>query len=1475
MSEPTTEATDARGPKQREGLLWILLTLAVVPWVLTTKVGWLAADTKAYLYLDPGKLLASAQSMWNPDIGMGGVTHQNIGYLFPMGPYYWLVHALGIPMWLGQRIWLSALLLAAGGGVLFVGRLLRLSPAGRFAGAMVYMLSPFLLDYITRSTALLMPWAGFGWMLGFTILGLRTRQWRWAAAFALVVAAVGGVNATSILFVGIAPLIWILYTAVLREESWRTAFETTFRFGLLSFVVSIWWGAGLWAEGAYGLNVLKYTETIPTVTMTSAASEIWRGLGFWYFYGDDRIQPWTLAAENYIAHALPMLLSFAVPALCVMIGFFARWRYRALSVLLIAAGFIFAVSAYPYDAPTPFGALLKAVQKSTVGLAMRSTNRVMPLVIMGLALLLGAGITAIGTRWPRWSVVIGALAALMAAANLSPLYEGLLIADNFQFPGTLPHYVTQAADYLNSTSPNTRVLGIPGADFGYYRYGTTIDPVWPGLLNRPWVSRGSVPVGETASANLVRALDTSIQDNVFDPETLAPMAQLMSAGDVLLQNDLQYERFAATYPSNLTASLTPRPPGLGTPVRFGGRINSDTIIGPLGREAQLDLPFSRPYPHQLAVYPVATPRALIRTEPTSAGLIVAGDGEGLLTAAAYGLLTNDRSIFYSASLDSKAAFASANSPTSTYVLTDSNAKRLDTFGTLQETYGYVQTANDKLLREDPSQQALGMFPNQGTDTQTIALLSGAKSITATSYGYPTANFPENQPFNAFDGDPYTAWEAGGVSNAVGEAVQIDLGRTVRADSLRFLQPLLGPNNRKVTTAVVTFDGGSPVDVTFSPSSYSLPGQTIHFAPRSFHTLRVTITGVTGSTIFQRGLSAVGFAEITIPGVPPATESLRLPTDLLTKAGPGSLSHPLDVLLHRLRASRNYPRVDPEFAMRRTVVLPEGRSFGVAAQFRVNDLLPDDQLNELLGRTTSTDYPAASAGAVHVIQTASSSRLAGCLRCSSWAALDADPTSAWQSAFTAEQGQWLSATLAKPVTLDHLNLRVLVDGAHAVPTQVTVSAGGQSRTVSLPNLGLGMNRRLGHSALVPIHFAPISGSTITLRIDAVRTFSIHIIARNGGLPSPVGIADLGIPGAVEPATPAQIPLRCSDGLLAANGSPVPLVVAGSTAVALDGGELRSQACAAGPAVAALHDGSNLITTADGLNGYYDVDTVALSSAPGGAAAGSLSGPGATSTGSATSPATPAFHLTSSNRWSAKGSLTGTGRASWLVLGQSLSTGWHATVDGRDLGAPVLIDGYAAGWHLPALPVGHVAAVSFTWTPQHVINFAELASLLGLIACVVLCIWPPRRRTIRRRLAWVAPTLDDPLSYAGQGRSWRRAAAWALAVGIVMGFFASPFGGLGAFALVLVGLRWPRCRTIAFLGAAGSIGIAGLYTVALQHLHAFPWDIHWPQHFPWAHVAGWAALVFLVADTVVETIRIRLRRTTQELADDEQSSATADS
>ena len=87
----------------------VLGVVCYLPLLLTHR-GKVGADTKSYLYLDPSRLLGRAWSMWDPNVGLGTVPHQNIGYLWPMGPYYWAMEALGLPDWVAQRLWLASIL---------------------------------------------------------------------------------------------------------------------------------------------------------------------------------------------------------------------------------------------------------------------------------------------------------------------------------------------------------------------------------------------------------------------------------------------------------------------------------------------------------------------------------------------------------------------------------------------------------------------------------------------------------------------------------------------------------------------------------------------------------------------------------------------------------------------------------------------------------------------------------------------------------------------------------------------------------------------------------------------------------------------------------------------------------------------------------------------------------------------------------------------------------------------------------------------------------------------------------------------------------------------------------------------------------------------------------------------------------------------------------------------------------------------
>ena len=330
------------------------------------------------------------------------MTHEYIGYLLPMGPFYWLCSALHVPLWVAQRLWLGGILFAAGAGVLFLCRTLKLRGPGTLVAAMAFMLSPYFLQYAGRISVILLPWAGLPWMVALAALALRRGGWKYPALFALVVALVSGINASSVLYAGLAPVLWLVYAvAVEREARWVDAAWVAAKIAGLSLLVCLWWITGLQIEAAYGVNTLKFTETVKATSETSTASEVLRGLGYWYFYGGDRDGPWTFSSVVYTQYLWVIGVSFLLPALAFLSAIFLEWRTRAYFVALVVVGVVLSVGAHPFDSPTVVGGWLKSFMTgTTAGLAMRSTDRATPLVVLGTAMLLGAGASAL---WRRWS----------------------------------------------------------------------------------------------------------------------------------------------------------------------------------------------------------------------------------------------------------------------------------------------------------------------------------------------------------------------------------------------------------------------------------------------------------------------------------------------------------------------------------------------------------------------------------------------------------------------------------------------------------------------------------------------------------------------------------------------------------------------------------------------------------------------------------------------------------------------------------------------------------------------------------------------------------------------------------------------------------------------------------------------------------------------------------------------------------------
>ena len=351
-------------------------------------------------------------------MGAGTVPHQQLGYLVPTGPWFWLFEQVGAPDWVAQRLWWGTLSFLAALGARWLFRLLGVDGLAALAGALVYACTPYQLAFTARISVLLLPWAALPWLVGLTARATRERGWRWPAALALVVFAAGGVNASSLVLVAIGPLLWLVREAVGRRGSGargpgRGRPDRVARRRRV--------GCGGWSgvrlQGAYGLPVLQLTENLETVAEVSSPGDVLRGLGNWFFYGRDHNGYSLDQAEDYASNALVVAITYAVPVLALAAVVLLRWAHRSYFALLVVVGTIVAVGSWPFDDPSPYGRVWRTFTTDTsIGLALRNSPRAVPLVALGLAGLLAAAVAGD----PRRPVAAGRLRRARRARPRDP-----------------------------------------------------------------------------------------------------------------------------------------------------------------------------------------------------------------------------------------------------------------------------------------------------------------------------------------------------------------------------------------------------------------------------------------------------------------------------------------------------------------------------------------------------------------------------------------------------------------------------------------------------------------------------------------------------------------------------------------------------------------------------------------------------------------------------------------------------------------------------------------------------------------------------------------------------------------------------------------------------------------------------------------------------------------------------------------------
>jgi arabinofuranan 3-O-arabinosyltransferase len=789
------------------------------------------------------------------------------------------------------------------------------------------------------------------------------------------------------------------------------------------------------------------------------------------------------------------------------------------------------------------------------------------------------------------------------------------------------------------------------------------------------------------------------------------------------------------------------------------------------------------------------------------------------------------------------------------VVTDTNRKAGTRWGAVRENDGYTEEANET-PKKDPSDNRLPVFPDRLDDTsiQTVSVQEGGWEIHANDYGNELTYTPGDRAALAGDGNPTTAWKVGAFADVRGDWIQLDRKSNdpVTTDHIRLLQPLDNVN-RWITKATLHFDNGPDETITLDKSSRSGSGQVVTFPKRSFKSVRITIDATDPGVMHSyRGVSGVGFAEIDIDGKP-TTEVIRPPTDLLDTVGANADAHRVTWILTRRRSNPSEEGLAPEeLRMVREISSPTDRTVVVTGSGRLDPALSDDAIDRMLG------VPDATQGGLTVT---SSSRPAGDDFSRGAKAIDGDPTTAWQSAFSPQPGAWWQVTQPTASPLTFSSISVIDDRRHSLPEAIHLEVDGKPG----PSIPITAAHAAGKDGAVhTFTFAPqtVDGKTVRIVVDSIVPRTNNDWLSGNPVVMPLGISELGITKAdgspLRPGpTPANLPVTCRTDLATIGSTPAPLALTGSTADAEQGRPLALTACDGGSAGIAIPKGDTRVETVDGATTGIDVNQLVMDAAP--------VTPTATPTPAQLAAAHPKLTTTRTSRVGYDIKAEGSKTPYWLVLGQSINDGWHLSVDGKDLGAPTLVNGYANGWRIDPAKVGTGAlTMRLEWTPQRLVWISIAISVLGFLACLIL-LFVPRfagTPTVDEGRRPLRPLGISPFDHTGSAASVRATVLATIGVFAGTAIFVTPLWAIVVAALCALALRtrwgWTALRFVT----VGLLVVTAGYVVLKEWRNGIKVDFDWPQQFEAVTWLPMVAFACLAADMVVEAIRGGWRRLTDD-------------
>lgn len=1042
-------ATDASGGHRtvRRRVRWTVF-LVVLVLNLVQQPGRITFDTKLDLQVEPGAFLLRSLHLWNPDSALGELQNQASGYLFPIGPFYYLGHVLHVPAWICERGFSALLMILAMEGMRRLARAWGgISETAALVAGVFFMLSPRFLSTVGALTGEALPTAVLPWTVLPLVLCLRGRM-PVRRAVLLSVATIpfmGGQNATEVLAALTLPAVLLL----VNPQSWGTRLRVFGAWTGAAVVVSLWWLVPLVILGKYGSPFLDYVESARATTDRIGWLAALRGTDHWVTFlalGDS--SSWRAGLE--LTSSRLLLVTTVVAATVGLLGLMSnRLPGRRSLVVALALGLFVLTAGSTGVAGSvldgPWTALLDGPLAP-----FRNIHKFDPVVRVPLALGFAAAADVVrdrvrtGARSRSRPALAGLVATVLLVLPVGlaslPMFQGDL-RDSSGF-ARVPNSWRQAAAYLDAQRGVVRSLVIPGSGFAIQTWGRTTDEPLQVLAAGPWSARTQTPLQPPGSIRWLDQVEDAVAAGRPDPG-FARMLARAGITHLVVRNDLDYAHTDSPRPE-VVHRLLDSSPGLLNVAHFG----TTAAVYPA-----------------VEIYAVSpgSGDARVHLYDVDDAVSVAGGAEATDQLLADGTLDGDRAMVRARGRDLRGVD----------VLTDTLQRVERNFGRVHDATSQVMTADEPYRTRRAAHDYLYDDPGGST----VARYTGISRVLASSSsGYADtlgSVLPEQGPYAAVDGSLLTSWVSAPFADPRGAWIELQFAKptVVGAVSLQF-DLTSGAGVRRV--AVDTDSGRRTASVDLDGRVSGLGMET---APT--RKLRVTVLDS------NRSIRPVSLEEITIAGIE-VSRALQVPGTAYadtTMSFRSTVQRPACVPFYAgLNCSVEYQRLSVDSSRwSRRVDVEESGTWSVS------------------GTAVATGGDAVGALFAPLdprrVRVSATSWFGGDAATVPQNAFDAQPATTWVSA-AADRRPVLDLRWQEPRRVTRILPRLAPGAPGRLPDRIRVESDEGTQVITLGELGTGL--------IEPVR-------TTFLRLTLLRD-GVSATARPGDQPlQPVAISELGISG----------------------------------------------------------------------------------------------------------------------------------------------------------------------------------------------------------------------------------------------------------------------------------------------------------------------------------------------------------------------------